>query len=221
MSGALTGSVDMEDPPRGVGEPLFQTSGAHGLQYLEGRNGEGNNKRSSSRLVTYVNPQYTLSFKDRKDPDHTFTLGSEQIEVVGKFVHLGSCIIASGDLSGEVNSRIGKAGAACANLDHLCRLCDLSLAVKGQIYNVSVAYTFDAGPNAFLLTESQNISIVLKYLVECFGYTVGADSFVNDADKITIKCLNSNKYLKITGIPYGFSDKPLDQVIFPSLVFRR
>uniref|UniRef100_A0A095A2A5 Uncharacterized protein n=1 Tax=Schistosoma haematobium TaxID=6185 RepID=A0A095A2A5_SCHHA len=83
-----------------------------------------------------------------------------------------------------------------------------------------VAYTFDAGPNAFLLTESQNISIVLKYLVECFGYTVGADSFFNDADKVTIKCLNSNKYLKITGIPYGLSDKPLDQnllKILPSI----
>lgn len=51
---------------------------------------EGNNKRSSSRLVIYVNPQYALSFKDRKDSDHTLNLGSEQIEVAGKFVHLGS-----------------------------------------------------------------------------------------------------------------------------------
>ncbi|CAH8645894.1 unnamed protein product [Schistosoma curassoni] len=104
---------------------------------------------------------------------------------------------------------------------------ELSHFIMDFVHNINnyfmknvVAYTFDAGPNAFLLTESQNISIVLKYLVECFGYTVGADSFFNDADKVTIKCLNSNKYLKITGIPYGLSDKPLDQnllKILPSI----
>ena len=33
MFGALTGSVDTESPPRGVGKPLFQINGAHGLQY--------------------------------------------------------------------------------------------------------------------------------------------------------------------------------------------
>ncbi|VDP63789.1 unnamed protein product [Schistosoma curassoni] len=33
MSGALTGLVDMESPPRGVEKPSFQTNGAHGLHF--------------------------------------------------------------------------------------------------------------------------------------------------------------------------------------------
>ncbi|CAH8585892.1 unnamed protein product [Schistosoma turkestanicum] len=104
---------------------------------------------------------------------------------------------------------------------------DLSYSIMDFVHKINnyfkkyvVAYTFDAGPNAFLLIESQNISFVLKYLVECFGYTVGAGVSNNDADKITIKHMNSNKYLKLTGIPYSLSDKPLDQdllKILPSI----
>ncbi|CAH8673704.1 unnamed protein product [Schistosoma rodhaini] len=100
----------------------------------------------------------------------------------------------------------------CIYLNELSHsIMDFVHSINNYFMKNVVAYTFDAGPNAFLLTESQNISVVLKYLVECFGYTVEADSFVNDADKITIKCMNSNKYLKITGITYDLSDEPLDQ----------
>ncbi|VDO69169.1 unnamed protein product [Schistosoma curassoni] len=39
VSGALTGLVDTEDPPRGVEKPRFPPSDAHGLQDPEGTNG--------------------------------------------------------------------------------------------------------------------------------------------------------------------------------------
>ncbi|VDO64817.1 unnamed protein product [Schistosoma margrebowiei] len=41
MSGPLTGLMDMESPPRGVGKPSFPTNGAHGLQYPKRTNGGG------------------------------------------------------------------------------------------------------------------------------------------------------------------------------------
>ncbi|VDO95576.1 unnamed protein product, partial [Schistosoma curassoni] len=41
-------------------------------------------------------------------------------------------------VSDETNSRIVKARAAYANLGHLWRLSDVSLVVKGRIYNTSV-----------------------------------------------------------------------------------
>ncbi|VDO78697.1 unnamed protein product [Schistosoma margrebowiei] len=53
-------------------------------------------------------------------------------------MYLGSCISADGDLSGEINARIVKARAAYANLGYLGRLRDVSLAVKGRIYNWSM-----------------------------------------------------------------------------------
>ncbi|KAK4476091.1 hypothetical protein MN116_001314 [Schistosoma mekongi] len=80
-----------------------------------------------------------------------------------------------------------------------------------------VAYTFDAGPNAFLLTESHNIENILKYLVECFGCTVGVGDSINATDKFTVQCMDSNKYLKIIGIRYSLSDKPLDQDLLREL----
>ncbi|VDO49386.1 unnamed protein product [Schistosoma margrebowiei] len=65
-------------------------------------------------------------------------MDGEQLEVVGKFVYQGSCISAGGGVSDEINARIVKIRAAYANLGHLRRLRDVSLAVKGWIYNASL-----------------------------------------------------------------------------------
>ena len=54
MSGALTGLVDMEGPPRGVGKPWFQTNGAHGLQYPEGTNGVWINRWSPATMGLHL-----------------------------------------------------------------------------------------------------------------------------------------------------------------------
>ena len=76
--------------------------------------------------------------QDWQDSNPVLTLDGEQIEVVEKFVYLGSYISAGGGVSDEIDARIMKARAAYANLGHLWRLRDVSLAVKGRIYNASV-----------------------------------------------------------------------------------
>ncbi|VDP32647.1 unnamed protein product [Schistosoma mattheei] len=54
-----------------------------------------------------------------QDSNPVLTLDGEQREVVEKFVYLGSCIIAGGGVSDEINARIVKARADYANLGHL------------------------------------------------------------------------------------------------------
>ncbi|CAH8292457.1 unnamed protein product [Schistosoma rodhaini] len=76
--------------------------------------------------------------QDWQDSHPVLTLDGEEIEVVEKFVYLGSYISAGGGVSDEIDARIMKARAAYANLGHLWRLCDISLAVKCRIYNASV-----------------------------------------------------------------------------------
>ncbi|VDP55054.1 unnamed protein product [Schistosoma margrebowiei] len=76
--------------------------------------------------------------QDWQDSNPVLTLDGEQIDVVEKFVYLGSCISAGGGVSDEINARIVKVRVAYANLGHLWRLRDVSLAVKGRIYNASV-----------------------------------------------------------------------------------
>ncbi|VDP62354.1 unnamed protein product [Schistosoma curassoni] len=76
--------------------------------------------------------------QDWQDSNPVLTLHGEQIEVIEKFVYPGSCISAGGGVSDEINARIVKATAAYANLGHIWRLRDVSLAVKDRIYNASV-----------------------------------------------------------------------------------
>ncbi|VDP43814.1 unnamed protein product [Schistosoma curassoni] len=79
-----------------------------------------------------------VPLQDWQDSNPVLTLDGEQIEVLEKFVYLGSCISAGGGVSDEINARIVKARTAYANLGHLWRLRDVSLAVKARIYNASV-----------------------------------------------------------------------------------
>ncbi|CAH8674745.1 unnamed protein product [Schistosoma haematobium] len=88
--------------------------------------------------------------RDWQDPNPVLTLDGEQIDVVEKFVYLGSCISAGGGVSDEINACIVKARAAYANLGRRWCLHDVSLAVKGRIYNASVRavllYTCETWP---------------------------------------------------------------------------
>ncbi|CAH8649925.1 unnamed protein product [Dicrocoelium dendriticum] len=74
--------------------------------------------------------------QDWSGPPPTLTLGGDQLEVVQKFSYLGSCISASG-LRMRTN-RIAKARGAFANLRHLWRRRDITLALKGRVYNAAV-----------------------------------------------------------------------------------
>jgi hypothetical protein len=74
---------------------------------------------------------------DWSDPVPNLELGGNVLEVVDKFVYLGSCFSNKG-LQDEISGRIIKARAAYTNLRHLWRRRDISLAVKGRVYNASV-----------------------------------------------------------------------------------
>ncbi|CAH8621025.1 unnamed protein product [Heterobilharzia americana] len=81
-----------------------------------------------------------------------------------------------------------------------------------------VAYTFDAGANAFLLVELKNIPIILRYLTECFGCPLEVcDSAVDPESSAIHSSNNSTKHLKITGIPYTLSSDPVDQSLLEKL----
>jgi hypothetical protein len=71
-------------------------------------------------------------------PNPNLTLAGEQIEIVDKFIYLGSCITPGGLANDEISLRIGKARAAFANLRHLWRRNDISLSIKGRVYNAAV-----------------------------------------------------------------------------------
>ena len=76
--------------------------------------------------------------QDWQEPVPVLTLAGEPLEVVDKFVYLGSCVSAGRGVTEEISNRIVKARVAYANLSHLWRRRDVSLAVKGRVYNASV-----------------------------------------------------------------------------------
>ncbi|VDO75605.1 unnamed protein product [Schistosoma curassoni] len=79
--------------------------------------------------ICFAHSKSKVLLQDWQDSNPVLTLDREQIEVVEKFVYLGSCISAGGGVSDEINTRIVKARAAYASLGHLWRLHDVSLVV--------------------------------------------------------------------------------------------
>ncbi|CAH8613929.1 unnamed protein product [Schistosoma guineensis] len=80
----------------------------------------------------------TVLLQDWQDSNPVLILDGEQVEVVEKFVYLGSCTSAGGGVSDEIDSRMVKARAVYVNLGHLSRLRDVTLAVKDRMYNALV-----------------------------------------------------------------------------------
>ena len=71
-------------------------------------------------------------------PQPSLVLSGQPLEVVEEFTYLGSRICPGGSIKNEISSRIGKARAAFANLRHLWRRPDVSLSIKGRVYNAAV-----------------------------------------------------------------------------------
>ena len=65
-------------------------------------------------------------------------IGSEVVESVDRFTHLGSLISPCGLVCDEISARIQKARLAFANLRHLWRRRDIRLATKGRVYCAAV-----------------------------------------------------------------------------------
>ena len=66
------------------------------------------------------------------------SLDGELLDVVTSFTYLGSCITNDGSMDKEISARISKARSAYAGLKHLWCRKDVSLGVKGRVYNASV-----------------------------------------------------------------------------------
>ena len=79
-----------------------------------------------------------MLLQDWQEPVPALTLGNDVLEVVESFVYLGSCITAGGNVEDKISLRIQKARLAFANLRNLWRRYDVSLSLKGRVYNTSV-----------------------------------------------------------------------------------
>lgn len=60
------------------------------------------------------------------------------LELVNSFNYLESCITADGGIGDDISQRITKARLAFTNLKHLWRRRDVSLKLKGRVYNATV-----------------------------------------------------------------------------------
>ncbi len=61
-------------------------------------------------------------------------VNDEKLETVENFTYLGSTICSNGDISKEINIRIGKASAAFGRLQRVWQLRNVSLKTKMAVY---------------------------------------------------------------------------------------
>ena len=79
-----------------------------------------------------------MLLQDWTETSPQLLLYCESLGIVDKFTYLDSCITAGGHITEEINNRIVKARVAFSNLRHLWRRKDVSLKVKGRVYNAAV-----------------------------------------------------------------------------------
>ena len=75
---------------------------------------------------------------DWTESNPVLLISGEVLGTVDKFTYLGSCITAGGHIAEHLSMRIVKARVAFCNLRHLWRRKDVSLKVKGRVYNAAV-----------------------------------------------------------------------------------
>ena len=76
--------------------------------------------------------------QDWTESNPELLISGEVLGTVDKFTYLGSCITAGGHIAEDLSMRIVKARVAFCNLRHLWRRKDVSLKVKGRVYNAAV-----------------------------------------------------------------------------------
>uniref|UniRef100_A0A0R3X0S0 MDD_C domain-containing protein n=1 Tax=Hydatigena taeniaeformis TaxID=6205 RepID=A0A0R3X0S0_HYDTA len=83
---------------------------------------------------------------------------------------------------------------------------DFVHALNQHMHRYVVAYTFDAGPNAFLLTLADDAPLVLALLAECFGEVEGKrglSGYGDDSDKKGPHIETHTGHLEVEGIQYS------------------
>ena len=79
-----------------------------------------------------------VMYQDWDSSEPPLTLKSVRLGVVDRFTYLGSSLSNNGSIGSEINAYISKARVAFTNLLHLWCKGDVSLPVKGRMYNAAV-----------------------------------------------------------------------------------
>ena len=82
--------------------------------------------------------QSALTGLDWIESNPKLLISGEVLGTVDKLTYLGSCITAGGHIAENLSVRIVKAIVAFCNLRHSWRRKDVSLNVKGRVYNATV-----------------------------------------------------------------------------------
>ncbi|THD21376.1 Diphosphomevalonate decarboxylase [Fasciola hepatica] len=100
---------------------------------------------------------------------------------------------------------------------------EFSLALIRWVHGINkyfgrllVAYTFDAGPNCFLIAEAKDMPVLQHLLVASFG-SVGPDTNPAGDDMVTVDADGSRRSLILRGIRYPASSDPTDSQLLDSL----
>ena len=100
----------------------------------------------SDRLVRVIIPfgmcfapsKCKVMYRDWDSPEPPLPMNGVRLNVVDSFTYQSSCLSKDGSIGPEINARMSKARMAFANLLHLWRRNDVSLPVKGRVYNAAV-----------------------------------------------------------------------------------
>ena len=111
--------------------------------------------------MRFTPPKCKVLLQDWVGSNPNLILAGEPISVVDHFNYLGSLISPGGLAKEEVTQRIAKASAAFANLRHLWRRRDISLSIKGRVYNAAVRSILLYGSETWPLRaeDSRKISV--------------------------------------------------------------
>ena len=111
--------------------------------------------------MRFTPPKCKMLLQDWVGSNPNLLLADEPISVVDHLNYLDSLISPGGLSKKEVTQRIAKASAAFANHRHLWRHRDLSLSIKGSVYNAVVRPILLYGSKTWPLCaeDSRRISV--------------------------------------------------------------
>ena len=114
-------------------------------------------EEKGSRVGLTANAKKTQVMPITREPvELTITMGNgDKLEKVGKFVYLGSTMAADGDLTPELNYRIGRAADAFSRVSPILRHRKISMPTKMQIFHAVVITTLLYGAEAWNTTVQE------------------------------------------------------------------
>lgn len=101
--------------------------------------------------MQFVPAKCEVWFQDCREPVFTLYLRKQRLDIVGRFVYLGSWISGSGSMKNEISMLISKARLAFSSLKHPRRPRDNGPPLEDQMYDTTVRpillYSCEACPS--------------------------------------------------------------------------